>query len=90
MNKITSLKNIISQNGNKFLGITFIKKDGSERTLNGHIRHVRGHDGANPIKHKEEYITLVLNKQDQGKVQFRNVNLSTVKRLAIGGKEFKF
>ena len=87
MNHANLIKQFIRSNGSKFLSVTFIKKDGSERTLNGHIRHVAGHGGHNTVSHIEKYVTLVLSKPDSnGQVQFRNVNTETITRLSCGGK----
>lgn len=85
------LKKFIKDNGSRFMSVTFIKKDGTERTLNGHIRQVEGHNGHNPVSHIEKYVTLVLSKPDaNGRVQFRNVNTETITRLSCGGKVLEF
>jgi len=82
---------LIKANGSKFFGVTFIKKDGTERTLNGHVRCVPGKDGANTTSHFEKYVTIVLNtKDDKGREQFRNVNTETIKALSIGGRRITF
>lgn len=82
---------LIQANGSKFFGVTFIKKDGTERTLNGHVRKVQGCDGSNTTAHFEKYVTIVLNTKDKnGKEQFRNVNTETIKALSIGGRRIKF
>ena len=87
MNHANLIKQFIRSNGSRFLTVTFIKKDGTERTINGHIRHVKGHDGVNPVSHIDKYLTIVLSKPDaNGQVQFRNVNCETIKRLACNGK----
>jgi hypothetical protein len=82
---------LIQANGSKFFGVTFIKADGTERTLNGHVRKVKGHDGHNTSSRFERYVTIVLNaKDDKGREQFRNVNTETIKSLSIGGRKIKF
>ena len=81
---------MIHANGSKFFGVTFIKKDGTERTLNGHVRKVQGHDGSNTTAHFEKYVTIVLSGKRDGKEQFRNVNTETIKALSIGGRKIKF
>jgi hypothetical protein len=81
---------LIHANGSKFFGVTFIKKDGTERTLNGHIRKT-GKGGVNTTAHIEKYVTIVLNKKDdKGREQLRNVNMETIKALSIGGRRIKF
>jgi hypothetical protein len=82
---------MIHANGSKFFGVTFVKKDGTERTLNGHVRKVEGHTGHNNASHFEKYVTIVLNEKDsQGREQFRNVNTETIVSLSIGGRKIKF
>lgn len=82
---------LIHANGSRFFGVTFKKKDGTLRTLNGHVRKVQGHGGTNNASHFEKYVTVVLNKKDKdGKVQFRNVNTESVQALSIGGRRITF
>jgi hypothetical protein len=82
---------MIYANGSKFFGVTFVKKDGTERTLNGHVRKVAGHADRNTSAHFEKYVTIVLNtKDDQGREQFRNVNTETIKSLSIAGRKITF
>jgi hypothetical protein len=82
---------LIKSNGSKFFGVTFIKKDGTERKLTGHIRSVDGHKGDNTTKHFEKYVTVVLAQKDaNGKEQFRNVNMETIQSVRMGGREIKF
>jgi len=81
---------MIKANGSKWLGVTFVKKDGTERTLNGHVRKV-GKGGADTTAHIEKYVKVVLNrKDDQGRDQVRNVNMETIKALSIGGRRITF
>lgn len=81
---------LIYANGSKFFGVTFVKKDGTERTLNGHVRKVQGHEGHNNASHFEKYVTIVLSEKRDGKEQFRNVNTETIKSLSIGGRKITF
>ena len=86
-----AIAQMIHNNGAKFFGVTFIKKDGTERTLNGHVRKVPGHEGHNNASHFEKYVTIVLNEKDKdGKEQFRNVNTETIVSLSIGGRKMSF
>ena len=82
---------LIRDNGSKFFGVTFKKKDGTMRTLNGHVRQVAGHSGKNSVAHYEKYVTIVLNEKDEsGNEQFRNVNVETITQLNIGGRKISF
>ena len=86
-----SIANMIRANGSKWMGVTFVKKDGTERTLNCHVRTVEGHTGHNNASHVQKYVTVVLNAKDaNGNEQFRNVNMETVKSLSIGGRKITF
>lgn len=84
------IASLIHANGSKFFGVTFIKKDGTERTLNGHVRKVAGHGQTNNASHYEKYVTIVLSGKRDGKEQFRNVNTETIKALSIGGRKISF
>ncbi|MCK9530431.1 MAG: hypothetical protein M0R77_07710 [Gammaproteobacteria bacterium] len=85
------IKEFIKSQGNKFFTVEFEKKDGTLRKINGHIRAVPGHDGINPTAHIDKYLTVVLAEKDKnGNEQWRNVNIATIKSLAIAGKVFKF
>lgn len=89
--KINTLRELLKKNESKFFGVTFIKKDGTERTLNGNIRYVSGHDEKNPVAHLVQYVTVVLPKKDANEqTQFRNVNLETVKRISINKNIYTF
>lgn len=82
---------MIKANGSKWFGVTFVKKDGTLRTLNGHVRKVEGHGSTNTVGHFQKYVTIVLNtKDDKGREQFRNVNMETIKGLSIGGRKITF
>lgn len=86
-----AIATMIKNNGSKFFGVTFVKKDGTERTLNGHVRKVEGHGGHNTTARFEKYVTIVLNEKDaNGKEQFRNVNMETIVSLSIGGRKMSF
>lgn len=82
---------MIYANGSKFFGVTFVKADGNERTLNGHVRKVVGHSDGNTTARFEKYVTIVLNRKDKnGKAQFRNINTETIKSLSIAGRKITF
>jgi hypothetical protein len=86
-----AVASMIRANGSKFFGVTFVKVDGTERTLNGHVRKVKGKDGHNTTAHFEKYVTIVLSgKDDKGREQFRNVNTETITALSMGGRKISF
>lgn len=81
----TDFKSIILSHKGQFFSVNFIKKDGTERTINGQVGMKKGHEGHNPVAHLEQYVTVV-EKTNDGSVKFRNVNVDTITRLAVGGK----
>lgn len=83
------IKALIKSNGAKFFGVTFIKKDGTERTLTGQVYMHPDHMGKNPVAHKKEYVTVIVGHEN-GNPVYRNVNCDTIKRLAVGGKTYNF
>ena len=79
------VKTLITANQDKFVGITFTKKDGQKRNLNGRL-HVRSKTGQAPTTaHIPEYLTIY----DVKAGGFRTVNLDTVESIRMKGGEFK-
>ena len=70
----------------KFVGIDFVKKGGSGRSLNGRLgvrKHLNG--GKNTVEAQSRpYLTLF----DMKNSGYRAVNLATVARVRANGKEF--
>ena len=81
------LKDIILSNKWKFFQVDFIKKSGELRSINGQVGLKKDHTGHNPVSHLGQYITVSENIPG-GKQQFRNVNVNTITRLAVGGKVY--
>ena len=79
-----ALKSIILANKGKFFSVDFVKADGTLRKIVGQVGYKEGHDGENTVAHLPKYITVVENLGG-GKYQHRNVNTTTIKRLAVGG-----
>lgn len=77
---------LLAQHKGKFFSCTFTKKDGSERFLHCRIGAIKGHDGLNPIAHLTEYVTVTTH--ESGKMEFKNVNVNTMKDLSIGGDRY--
>lgn len=82
---------IISKNeisriaGNKFISVSFLKKDGTQRTINGRLhvkRYLKG--GDNPNTRNDAFL-IIYSMRDKG---YRTVNLDTVFRIAASGKEY--
>lgn len=80
------IRDLLTKNGGRMFSVTFIKADGTERTITGNYGHVKGQDGENTVAHIEKYVTVILPEKDEnGKQQRRNVNCETVKSLRING-----
>ena len=88
--KIQALRTLLQENNNKFFTVEFIKKNGEQRKINGHIRYVAGHDGQNPVAHLPQYVTVVLSQKEDNKPVFRNVNLDTVTAISINKQRYTF
>lgn len=85
--KVAMIKTLIktkTTNG-QFFGITFTKKDGSLRVMNcrlGVKKYLKG--GKNTTQAYEKFLTVFDTNADG----YRNVNLETVLRLSLGGKDY--
>lgn len=81
MNK---LEQIIAKTAGKFFTVTFTKKDGSERVLNGRInvsKHLKGGDR----KVSEDYL-VVYDIKNGG---YRSVNKNTIKSVKFKGEVYR-
>lgn len=86
MNTISRhIKSLIQKNGSKFMTISFIKKDGSERTMQARYYKHPAHTGNNPVAHIDKYVTVIVGHAG-GVPIFRNVNCETITRIAASGK----
>lgn len=75
-----------SQNG-RFVSVTFYKKDGSKRVLNGRLnvqKHLRG--GTSTTSHIPNLVTV----WDRQKLAYRSINLETVESVKASGNEYQF
>lgn len=87
MDKYEQIKNIIKENPYGFFTITFIKKDGSQRVLNGRCGVSKGLvGGLATTKFYPNYLRVF----DCKKYEYRNVNLDTVTQLKANGKTYSF
>lgn len=82
----TQLKSVLERLNGRFVGVDFVKTDGSARRLNGRLGvrvHAKG--GVNrTVADSRPYIT-VFDVKANG---YRTVNLSTVSRLRCDRQEF--
>lgn len=71
--------------GNKFISVSFLKKNGEARTINGRLhvkRYLKG--GDNPNTRNDAYL-IIYSLKDKG---YRTINLDSVFRVAASGKEY--
>jgi len=74
--------------GTRTFSVTFIKKDGTLRTINAQMRvtkHLRG-TGPATTAHLPQYTRVF----DHQKEEYRNVNLDTVQELVIDKNQIHF
>jgi hypothetical protein len=82
----TLIKNLLIANEGKFFSVTFKKKDGTIRKLNGRLGvHFGKQLQQSTVKSIPKYLT-VYDVKGNG---YRNVNTNTVIELSMMGKTFK-
>jgi hypothetical protein len=74
------IDNLIKLNDNKFLTVTFIKKDNTIRTINGRVNVTKYLKGGKCTLNKEKYIILYSLK-DKG---YRAINKETIINIKLG------
>ena len=80
---MNAVKSILQSANGKFMTVTFKKKDGTMRTINGRAgvtTHLRG--GVKTVS-DDNYFTIYENNNG-----YRNVNYDTVTEIKTGGKVF--
>ena len=80
------LHNLIKETNGKFFTVTFIKKDGTERTMNARLGvkvYLRG--GQLEYDAEEKGLIPVYDVKTKG---YRMVNVSTITNLKIGKNEY--
>lgn len=105
ISKINKVKQILEQNGSKLASVTFIKKDGSERTMQINLvshQGVKGDLACESAKkgvetrkknHPELINVLDMQLRQKGLDEFkcrRSINAETVTRIACGGEVYEF
>lgn len=83
---LETAKRLVFDTKGKIFTVVFIKKDGTERTMNARLgvkKYLRG--GSLRYDAKEMGLIPVYDIQAKG---YRMVNSNTIKRLKIGGKEY--
>ena len=81
MNNI--LASLIEQSNGKFVSVTFIKKDGTERTLVGRLGVTKHLKGGKSTLDANQYITIY-DTQNEG---YRAINRDTILSVRVGGIE---
>jgi len=82
----TLIKNLLIANEGKFFSVTFKKKDGTIRKLNGRLGvHFQKKLQKPTTSNHYKYIVVY----DMQKQAYRNVNMDTVQSLTMLGKHFE-
>lgn len=79
---------LLERHRGKWFTVTFTKKDGTLRTLNGKIGAVEGHDDLNTVSHLPQYVTVNLSQRDGDKPMWRNASIETMVSLSIAGETY--
>ena len=82
------LRDIIWQHKGQYFSVEWVKADGTLRKAVAQVGYKEGYDGDNTVAHIPKYVTVVekgVDSVNPGKPKFRNVDTTTIKRLAIGG-----
>jgi hypothetical protein len=87
MNNIEIVKGLIKANGDKLFSVTFVKKDGSLRTLTGRLGVSHGKTKGLPTTAAIQKYLVVYDMREKG---YRNVNVETVKSVSMGGMKVSF
>lgn len=79
-----NLEKIIQSSNGKIITVKFIKKDGSERVLNGRLGVKKFLRGGEKTVDPSKFITIY-DLQNQG---YRNINRETILEVKLGGELF--
>ena len=87
--KRSEVEKVLDASQVKIVGVTFIKKDGSERTLVGRIQKRYAPTGTDPLGGKKARRARGLfTIYDMQKGAFRMINMDTVLGIRAGGKSW--
>lgn len=81
-----TLAEIIKASSGKFFTVTFTKKDGSIRTLNGRLGVTKYLKGGKSTLNPDQFIT-VYDVQSQG---YRAVNVDTIQSVTVDGILYQY
>ncbi len=82
----TMVPSLLAKHKGKFFSCDFVKQNGEFRSLNCKIGTIKGHDEVNPVAHLSQYVTVTTH--ENGKLEFKNVNLNTMSNLNIAGAKY--
>lgn len=91
MNQAQQIRKMIADNKGKTFGVTFLKKDGTERTMSCRrevYKHSNG--GVAGWSVNEDNIGVYEMKGVSGKEAYRCFNVNRVKSLVISGEKYEF
>ena len=99
--KVSIVKKLVRENGNKFITIDFVKKDGSLRHMQCHRskvleESVKGTQAdvtearRETLKKRNMICVEELVKPGTSEYQWRTVNCETVKKIASGKQQYIF
>ena len=79
------IKELLESSKGKFFTVTFTKKDGSTRVLNGRLGVTKHLKGGKKTVTQENYLTVF----DTQKKAYRTVNVDTVQSVKVNGNEYR-
>lgn len=75
------IKAMLDASMGQFVSVEFVKADGTPRKVVGKLAPV-----SPSMKDRDQYVNIMLSeKDDKGRVQYRNVNTNTVRRVCMAG-----
>jgi hypothetical protein len=79
------IKQFINEASNKFMTVTFVKKDGAMRTINGRMNVTKHLKGGKATIDMDKYLILYSNA-DKG---YRAINKDTILAVSVDGVTIK-